>query len=107
MAVEVVPHRPTLVAELRRLGIEPRLLARATDPRVPDAWFAASASVAFWAEVLPWPAGDGSGGALPDAVFGAASAAYLDRWRAEREDQQLMAEARALARAARAHRPVH
>jgi hypothetical protein len=103
VAVEVVPHRPTLVAQLQRLGVERRLLVRAADPAVADTWFAGAGSVAFWAEVLASAAVPDRG--VPDELFPAVAAAYLDRWRVEQENEQLMAAARALARAARAHRP--
>ena len=52
MAVEVAPHRPTLVAELRRLGVAARLVAVVADPRVPESWFTGSAAVPYWDEVL-------------------------------------------------------
>jgi hypothetical protein len=106
MAVEVAPHRPTLVAELRRLGVEGGLIAVIADPHVPEAWFARSAAVPYWDAVLAairWAPPTGE--LVPDGIFGAASAAYLHRWRVEWEDEQLMADARALARAARAHLP--
>ena len=105
MAVQVAPHRSRLIAELHRLGIEPRLVARAADPSVPDAWFTGSPAAPFWGEVLA-ALGDGRGhDAIPEVIFGAAAAAHLDRWRAEWEDEQLLAAARALAWAARAHLP--
>ena len=131
MAVEVSPDRQALVAELRRLPVRASIVACAADPRLDNDWFTGRWSVAFWDEVLaavemaaavpatrPGPDGVGTGPDAPDArseagpaldedipavIFEPALAAYTDRWRADREDAELIADANELARAARRH----
>jgi hypothetical protein len=105
MVFESEDERVRLVAELRRLDVRADIIAWVADSGTDLTVLTGAAAVPFWDQVLR-RVGEHpptASGVLGEPVFGLAVQAYLERWRAEVEQQELFAAAELLARAARNH----
>jgi hypothetical protein len=104
MVFESDDERERLVAQLRRLGARPDLVAWVADPTTDLNLLGGGVAVPFWDEVLRRLDMATPGElVVHEPLFSLALQAYLECWRVEAEQRDLFEAVQILGRAARDH----